>query len=138
MRRYRAGGFYFRPEVGQQIVHLLVKVVTKAGSGITIGSSFCDVSPMSLIDHVLYRREKFWNVHERSLVKVPSLENDTAGLRCFRMRQVRSGKDSEMASTRAEDQEISMLALHLLQLSLVYTNTLIIQKIWLNLRGPIA
>ncbi len=34
-----------------------------------------------------------------------------------------------MASNRADDQEISMLALHLLQLSLVYINTLMIQQV---------
>jgi TnpA family transposase len=56
------------------------------------------------------------------------------------------GKGGEMTSNRADDQEISMLSLHLLQLALVYVNTLMIQQIlaesawatWLNthdLRG---
>jgi TnpA family transposase len=39
------------------------------------------------------------------------------------------GKGGEMASNRADDQEISMLSLHLLQLALVYVNTLMIQQI---------
>ena len=39
------------------------------------------------------------------------------------------GKGGEMASNRADDQEISMLALHLLQLSLVYINTLMIKQV---------
>jgi TnpA family transposase len=39
------------------------------------------------------------------------------------------GKAGEMASNRADDQEISMLSLHLLQLALVYVNTLMIQQI---------
>ena len=39
------------------------------------------------------------------------------------------GKGGEMASNRADDQEISMLSLHLLQLSLVYINTLMIQQV---------
>ena len=34
-----------------------------------------------------------------------------------------------MASNRQEDQEVSMLALHLLQISLVYINTLMIQRV---------
>jgi TnpA family transposase len=39
------------------------------------------------------------------------------------------GKGGEMASNRADDQEISMLSLHLLQISLVYINTLMIQQV---------
>ncbi len=39
------------------------------------------------------------------------------------------GKGGEMATNRLEDQEISVLALHLLQSSLVYINTLMIQQI---------
>ena len=39
------------------------------------------------------------------------------------------GKGGEMASNRADDQEISMLSLHLLQLALVYVNTLMIQQV---------
>jgi TnpA family transposase len=39
------------------------------------------------------------------------------------------GKGGEFASNRLDDQEISMLALHLLQISLVYINTLMVQKI---------
>lgn len=47
------------------------------------------------------------------------------------------GKNGEFTSNRLEDQEITMLALHLLQLSLIYVNTLMIQgvlaeKAWLN------
>ncbi len=34
-----------------------------------------------------------------------------------------------MASNRVDDQEISMLSLHLVQLSLVYVNTLMIQQV---------
>lgn len=39
------------------------------------------------------------------------------------------GKGGEFASNRLEDQEILMLALHLLQVSLVYVNTLMIQRV---------
>jgi TnpA family transposase len=43
------------------------------------------------------------------------------------------GKSGEMATNRLEDQEISALALHLVQLCVVYVNTLIIQEL---LRKP--
>jgi TnpA family transposase len=39
------------------------------------------------------------------------------------------GKGGKFASNRLEDQEILMLALHLLQVSLVYVNTLMIQQV---------
>ena len=39
------------------------------------------------------------------------------------------GKGGEFASNRREDQELSMLSLHLLQISLVYVNTLMIQQV---------
>ena len=39
------------------------------------------------------------------------------------------GKGGEVAANRLEDQEVSVLALHLLQLSLVYVNTLMIQEV---------
>jgi len=39
------------------------------------------------------------------------------------------GKNGEMATNNLEDQEISVLALHLLQVSLVYINTLMIQQV---------
>ena len=39
------------------------------------------------------------------------------------------GKGGEFASNRREDQEITMLALHLLQMCLVYINTLMIQQV---------
>ena len=39
------------------------------------------------------------------------------------------GKGGEFASNRLDDQEISMLALHLLQISLVYVNTLMVQEV---------
>ena len=39
------------------------------------------------------------------------------------------GKDGEVATNRLEDQELSVLALHLLQISLVYVNTLMIQQV---------
>ena len=47
------------------------------------------------------------------------------------------GKSGEMATNNLEDQEISVLSLHLLQLSLVYIDTLMIQQVlnepeWLN------
>ena len=38
-------------------------------------------------------------------------------------------RGGEIASNRVDDQEVSMLSLHLLQLSLVYINTLMIQRI---------
>jgi len=40
------------------------------------------------------------------------------------------GKGSEIATNRIEDQEITMLALHLLQVCLVYINTLMIQRVF--------
>jgi TnpA family transposase len=39
------------------------------------------------------------------------------------------GKGGEFASNHLDDQEISMLALHLLQISLVYVNTLMVQEV---------
>jgi TnpA family transposase len=39
------------------------------------------------------------------------------------------GKGGEVASNRLDEQEVSVLALHLLQLSLVYVNTLMIQEV---------
>ncbi|WGL59759.1 Tn3 family transposase [Pigmentibacter sp. JX0631] len=39
------------------------------------------------------------------------------------------GKNSEFASNRLEDHELSVLALHLLQVCLVYVNTLMIQEV---------
>lgn len=39
------------------------------------------------------------------------------------------GKGGEFSSNRLDDQEISMLALHLLQISLVYINTLMVQEV---------
>ena len=39
------------------------------------------------------------------------------------------GKGGEFASNKLEDQEILMLSLHLLQVSLVYVNTLMIQQV---------
>ena len=39
------------------------------------------------------------------------------------------GKGGEFASNRLDDQEISMLALHLLQISMVYINTLMVQDV---------
>ena len=39
------------------------------------------------------------------------------------------GKGGEFASNRLEDQEMLMLSLHLLQVSLVYVNTLMIQQV---------
>ena len=39
------------------------------------------------------------------------------------------GKGGEVATNRLEDQEISVLALHLLQLCLVYVNTLMVQEV---------
>jgi len=44
------------------------------------------------------------------------------------------GRHGEIATNRREDQEIAMLALHLLQISLVYVNTLMIQDV---LRDPV-
>jgi TnpA family transposase len=39
------------------------------------------------------------------------------------------GKGGEMVTNRLDDQEVSVLSLHLLQLSLVYVNTLMIQEV---------
>lgn len=51
------------------------------------------------------------------------------------------GKGGEVASYRLEDQELSMLALHLLQNCMVYTNTLMLQRVltepaWLKRMTP--
>ena len=39
------------------------------------------------------------------------------------------GKGNEIAANRREDQEVTMLALHLLQNAMVYINTLMIQRV---------
>jgi len=39
------------------------------------------------------------------------------------------GKGGEIATNRTDDQEVAVLSLHLLQLSLVYVNTLMIQEV---------
>jgi hypothetical protein len=39
------------------------------------------------------------------------------------------GRSGEIASNRLDDQEIAMLSLHLLQASLVYVNTLMLQQV---------
>ena len=51
------------------------------------------------------------------------------------------GKGGEIATNRFEDQELAMLSLHLLQISLVYINTLMIQQVladrgWLERMAP--
>ena len=51
------------------------------------------------------------------------------------------GKSGEFASNQREDQELSMLSLHLLQISLVLVNTLMIQQVlgedrWANALLP--
>jgi hypothetical protein len=44
-------------------------------------------------------------------------------------RSILFSKSSEIATNRREDQELTMLALHLLQNSLVYINTLMLQQV---------
>lgn len=39
------------------------------------------------------------------------------------------GKSGEIATNRLEDQEVAILSLHLLQICLVYVNTLMIQEV---------
>jgi TnpA family transposase len=39
------------------------------------------------------------------------------------------GKGGEISTNRLDDQEVAVLSLHLLQLSLVYVNTLMIQEV---------
>jgi TnpA family transposase len=51
------------------------------------------------------------------------------------------GKGGEIATNRLEDQELAVLSLHLLQSSLVYINTLMIQQVladpdWLQKMAP--
>ncbi len=51
------------------------------------------------------------------------------------------GKGGEIAANRLDDQEVSVLALHLLQIALVYVNTLMIQGVledqgWSGRMGP--
>ncbi len=53
------------------------------------------------------------------------------------------GEGGEISSNRLEDQELSVLSLHLLQLCLVYVNTLMIQRVlaepsWQQLSNTIA
>lgn len=52
------------------------------------------------------------------------------------------GKVGEIATNRLEDQEMSVLSLHLLQVSLVYVNTLMLQHVlaepaWLGRLGEV-
>ena len=47
------------------------------------------------------------------------------------------GKGGEIATNRRDDQELAVLSLHLLQVALVYVNTLMLQRVladplWLN------
>ncbi len=51
------------------------------------------------------------------------------------------GRDGEMAVNNREDQEIAILVLHLLQICMVYINTLLVQKVlkekeWLDKMQP--
>ena len=51
------------------------------------------------------------------------------------------GKGGEIATNRLEDQELAVLSLHLIQSSLVYINTLMLQQVlanpdWLNTMKP--
>ena len=51
------------------------------------------------------------------------------------------GKGGEIATNRLEDQEVSVLSLHLLQIALVYVNTLMIQRVlgdatWMGRMAP--
>jgi TnpA family transposase len=51
------------------------------------------------------------------------------------------GKGGEISTNKIEDQELSVLSLHLLQNCLVYINTLMIQKVlsqskWFDLMAP--
>jgi TnpA family transposase len=51
------------------------------------------------------------------------------------------GKGGEIATNRLEDQELAVLSLHLLQISLVYVNTLMIEQVlsqpqWMKLMKP--
>ena len=52
----------------------------------------------------------------------PRYRSDTNGFILY-------GKGGEFATNRREDQEITMLSLHLLQLCLVYINTLMMQRV---------
>jgi TnpA family transposase len=45
------------------------------------------------------------------------------------------GKSGEIATNRLDDQELSVLSLHLLQACVVYMNTLMLQDILLHLSG---
>ena len=46
------------------------------------------------------------------------------------------GKSGEFASNRRDQQQLGMLALHILQAALVYVNTLMIQDILADPNGP--
>src|SRR5207249_3095643 len=51
------------------------------------------------------------------------------------------GKGGEIASNRLDEQELAVLSLHLLQISLVYINTLMLQRVlgepdWRGSLGP--
>jgi TnpA family transposase len=54
---------------------------------------------------------------------------------CLLRQECRMSKGGEFATNRREDQEITMLSLHLLQLCLVYINTLMIQQVCTNHSG---
>lgn len=52
------------------------------------------------------------------------------------------GKNSEIATNRLDEQELSVLCLHLLQMCLVYINTLMIQRVladpvWMKRMTPV-
>jgi TnpA family transposase len=61
-----------------------------------------------------------WEIHEG--LQVVENWNSANGVLCY-------GKASELTGADREDQEITMLALHLLQSALVYVNTIFLQRV---------
>ncbi len=67
-------------------------------------------------------------LHQRFL-QAENIEGKPFPIGISKMNPRKYGKGGEFASNRLDDQELSMLALHLLQISLVYVNTLMVQEV---------
>ena len=67
-------------------------------------------------------------LHQRFL-QAENIEGKPFPIGISKMNPRKYGKGGEFASNRLDDQEISMLALHLLQISMVYMNTLMVQDV---------
>ncbi len=79
----------------------------------------------------------------RLLAEIPARKPDLDGVKNFEGLSVEPlyGRGGEIATNRLEDQEATMLSLHLLQNCMVYVNTLMIQRVlaepaWMARMGP--